>query len=146
MIIFEQLNSFLRSFWSDWKLNFWMINDTLLRIHFSSDWSCEWFVICRKWILYFLKRLFFFKAWKRRILLISSISRQKVLFLISMKKIVDYYQAQAQHLYFWSLFVTRRCAWVLKRARYWQHETFLETNWKWGDTNSCHAFGVALLG
>ena len=28
-------------------------------------------------------------------------------FLISMKKIVVYYQAQAQHLYIWSLFVTR---------------------------------------
>ena len=25
-------------------------------------------------------------------------------------------------------------AWFWK-ARYWQHETFLETNWRWGDTN-----------
>ena len=145
MIIFEQLNSFLRSFWSDWKLNFWMINDTLLRIHFSNDWSCEWFVICRKWILYFLKRLFICSVEETNPVDFKHF-KTKGTFLISMKKIVDYYQAQAQHLYFWSLFVTRRCAWVLKRARYWQHETFLETNWKWGDTNSCHAFGVALLG
>ena len=145
MIIFEQLNSFLRSFWSDWKLNFWMINDTLLRIHFSSDWSCEWFVICRNEFSTFWNGFFLYSVEETNPVDFKHF-KTKGTFLISMKKIVDYYQAQAQHLYFWSLFVTRRCAWVLKRARYWQHETFLETNWKWGDTNSCHAFGVALLG
>ena len=87
----------------------WTLNDSwyiLTWIHFSS----EWFVICTNDFCC-LKSVF--EKWKRSWFQ----AFQDKSFLISMKKIVVYYQAQAQHLYIWSLFVTTTrmlWAWFLK--------------------------------
>ena len=81
-------------------------------------------------------------------MLISSISRQKFFdiheencsLLSSTSPAFIYLKFVCDEMKLW--------AWFWK-ARYWQHETFLETNWRWGDTNfMSHAAeaAFALLG
>ena len=66
-------------------------------------------------------------------MLISSISRQKF-FDIHEENCSLLSSTSPAFIYLKFVCDEMLWAWFWK-ARYWQHETFLETNWRWGDTN-----------
>ena len=114
-----------------WKLFEVIENWTFewLMIHTYMNTFFEWMIRnLYKWFL-----LFEIRFWEVEEKLISSISRQKF-FDIHEENCSLLSSTSPAFIYLKFVCDEMLWAWFWK-ARYWQHETFLETNWRWGDTN-----------